>query len=100
MEYRHENLTFNFPKGTVGDINKIIKILNPKKEIPVPGPNEIPIKIIKTALNVIDSHLRKIMIKDLDTNKFSENAKTALVMPFYKKNDMQKKIKITDLRVF
>ena len=91
MENQHEDLTFNFPKATIGHIIKIIKTLNPRKEIPKPGPNEIPIKIIKTALNVIDSHLRKIMIKDLDTNKFSENAKTTLVMPLYKKNDMQKK---------
>ena len=43
-------------------------------------------KIIKTARNVIDSHLINIINKDLDNNKFSGNAKTALVRPLYKKN--------------
>lgn len=37
-------------------------------------------KIIKTARNVIDSHLINIINKDLDNNKFSENAKIAAVI--------------------
>ena len=47
-------------------------------------------KIIKTAANVIDSHLVYIINKDLKENKFSENAKTPLVRPIYKKDDMDK----------
>ena len=47
----------------------------------------MPLKIIKTAANVIDSHLAYIMNKDLKENKFSENAKTDLVRPIYKKYD-------------
>ena len=64
---QHENLNFGFLKATVGDINKMIKTLNSRKAT---GPNGIPIKIIKTARNVIDPHSRNIMIKGLDTNKF------------------------------
>ena len=42
--------------------------------------------IIKAATNCIDSHLAHIINKDLKENKFSENAKTALVRPIYKKD--------------
>ena len=48
------------------------------------------VQIIKTAANVIDSHLAYIINKDLKENKFSENAKTALVRPIYKKYDRGK----------
>ena len=50
----------------------------------------MPLKIIKTAANVTDSHLAYIINKDLKENKFSENAKTALVRPIYKKYDRAK----------
>ena len=68
-------------------MNKIIKSLNPNKTT---GPDNIPLKIIKTAANVIDSHLSHIINKTLKENKFSENAKTALVRPIYKKDDGSK----------
>ena len=70
-------------------INKIINSLNPNKGT---GPDHIPLKIIKFAANVIDSHLAHITNKDLKENKFWENAKTALVRPIYKK-DHRGKIK-------
>ena len=73
---------FDFPKATVEDISSIIKSLNPKKAT---GPDSIPIKIIKAAANVIDSHLCNIINKDLEKNRYSEDAKTALVRPIYKK---------------
>ena len=69
------------------DINKIIKSLNPNKGT---GPDRILLKIIETAANVIDSHLAYIKNKDLNENKFIENAKTALVRPIYKKDDTDK----------
>ena len=47
------------------------------------GPDRIPLKIIKTAANVIDSHLACIINKDLTENKLSENAKTALARSIY-----------------
>ena len=52
------------------EINKIIKSLNSNKAT---GPHHIPITIIKTATNVIDSHLAHIINKDLKENKFLEN---------------------------
>ena len=69
---------FDFPEATTEDINKIIKSLNRNKAT---GPDRIPLKIIKTATNVIDSHLAYIANKDLKENKFWENAKAALVIP-------------------
>ena len=50
----------------------------------------IPVKISKVARNVTDSHLTNIIIRDIKENKFSEDAKTALVRPLYKKNDRDK----------
>ena len=68
--------------------NKIIKSLNSNKAT---GPDRVPIiKIIKTAANVIDFHLANIINKDLKGNRFSEDAKTAFLIPFSKKGDRGK----------
>ena len=82
-----EKPIFDFPEATTGDKNKIIKPLNPNKAT---GPDHIPFKIINTAANVIDSHLAHIINKDLKENKSSENARTALAKPIYKKDDRGK----------
>ena len=74
---------FDFPEVTTEDLNKIVKSLNPNKTV---SSDRIPLKIIKTDANVIDSHLAYIINKDLKENKFSENAKTVLVGPIYKKD--------------
>ena len=79
---RKKNI-FDFPEANTEDINKIIKSLNPNKAT---GPDRITLKIIKTDAKVIDSHLAHIINKDLKENKFSENFKTALVGPIYKKD--------------
>ena len=86
-EIVEEKPIFDFAEATTEDINTIIKSLNPNKAT---GPDRIPLKIIKTATNVIDSHLAYIISKDLKENNFSENAKTALVRPIYKKDDRDK----------
>ena len=83
-EIVEEKPIFDFAEATTEDINTIIKSLNPNKAT---GPDRIPLKIIKTAANVIDSHLAYIISKDLKENNFSENAKTALLRPIYKKDD-------------
>ena len=89
-----KNLTrFDFPKPTAADISLIIKSLNPKKAT---GPDGIPIKAIKYASNAIDSHLSNIIAKDLEINKYSEEPKTALVRPIFKKMKEIKQ-KTTDL---
>ena len=62
-----------------------MKSLNPRK---VTGLDGIP--FLKIARNVIDLHLTNIINRDIKENKFSENAKTALVRPTYKKNDRVK----------
>ena len=83
-----KNLTrFDFPKPTAVDISLIIKSLNPKKAT---GPDGIPIKTIKYASNAIDSHSSNIIAKDLEINKYSEEPKTALVRPIFKKNERNK----------
>jgi len=83
---QNKNKTFEFPEAKVEDINKIIKSLNPKKAT---GPDGIPIKIIRSAHNVIDSHMTNIFNKDLNIDKYSEDAKTAAVRPLFKKDDRE-----------
>ena len=61
-----------------------IRLRNPRK---VTGTDFIPVKFIKFASNVIDSHLYNIIIKNLEKNKYSEEPKTALVRPIFKKNE-------------
>ena len=78
---------FDFPEATTEDMNKIIKLLNSNKAT---GPDRIPLKRIKSAANVTDFHLAHVINKDLKENKFSENTKTALVRPIYKKDDRGK----------
>ena len=75
---------FNIKAASVGQINKIIKGLNPKKAT---GPDKIPVKIVKLATSVIDSHLTNIINNDLSNNAFSDSAKLASVRPIYKKDD-------------
>ena len=61
-----EKPIFDFHEATTEDINKIIKSLNPNK---VTGFDHIPLKIIKTAANVIDSNLAYIIYKEEDKGK-------------------------------
>ena len=82
-----EKPIFDFPEAITEDRNKIIKSLNSNKAT---DPDRMPLKIIKTAANVTDSHLAYIINKDLKENKCSENAKTALVRHIYKKYDRGK----------
>ena len=58
--------------------------MNPKK---VTGPYNIPVKIVKLAASVINSHLTNIISNDLSNNAFSDSAKPASVRPIYKKDD-------------
>ena len=61
-----------------------LRLKNPRK---VTGPDFIPLKVIKFASKVIDSHLCNILIKDLEKNKYSEEPNPALVRPIFKKNE-------------
>ena len=53
------------------------------------GSDGVPVKILKIARNVTDSHLTNIINKDKKENKISEDAKAVLVRPLYKKNDRE-----------
>ena len=55
---QNETLNFDFPTAKAEDINKIIKSLNLGKAI---GPDGIPVKILKIARNVTDSHITNII---------------------------------------
>ena len=81
---RKENNDFNIKAASVGQINKIIKGLNPKKAT---GPDKISVKTVKLAASVIDSHLTNIINNDLSNNAFSDSAKLASVGPIYKKDE-------------
>ena len=54
--------------------------LNPNKAT---GPDRVSIKVIKASANIIDSNLTYIKNKDRKTNKYSEDAKAALVRRIY-----------------
>ena len=84
---QNETLNFDFQTEKVEDISQIIKSLNPGKAT---GPDGIPVKILKSARNVIDSHLTNIINRNIKENKFSEDAKIAIVRPLYKKNNQHK----------
>ena len=49
-----------------------LRLKNPRKAT---RPDFIPLKVIKFALNIIDSHLYNIMIKDLEKNKSQKSQK-------------------------
>ena len=84
-----EKHSFSLPKTNKEEINKIIKSLDITKAT---GPDDIPAKIIKLAADVVDAHLAKIINCDIETNSFSENAKTAYVSTIHKKNERTNKI--------
>ena len=52
------NNDFIIKVARVGQISKIIKGLNPKKET---GPDKIPVKIVKLVASVVDFHLSYII---------------------------------------
>ena len=64
-----------------------LRLKNPRKAT---GPDFIPLKVIKFASNVIDSHLYNIITKELEKNNYLEEPKIALVRPIFKKNERNK----------
>ena len=76
------NESFTFPKAKTEDINKIINLLNSKK---VTASDGIRIKVIKTASEILDSHLTYVINQDIELNSFSEFSKVASVRPLYRK---------------
>ena len=64
-----------------------LRLKNPRKAT---GPDFIPLKVIKFASNVIDYHLYIIIIKELEKNRYSEEPKTALLRPIFRKIERSK----------
>ena len=73
---------FTIKEATVSDINTLLKSVNKKKAT---GPDNIPPKLVKLSVNVIDSHLYNIINKGLQNSSFPDAAKIASVRPVYKK---------------
>ena len=71
-----ENKDFNIKTASAVQINKMIKGLNPKKAT---RPDKIPVKIVKLAASVIDSHLTNTINNELSNKAFSESAKLVFV---------------------
>ena len=76
------NESFTFPEAKTEDINKIIDLLNPEKVTTSDG---IPIKVIKTASEILDSRLTYVINQDIELNSFFEFSKVASVRPLHKK---------------
>ena len=76
------NESFTFPEAKTEDINKIINLLNPKK---VTTSNGIPIKVIKTASEILDSRLTYVIKQDIELISFFEFSKVGSVRPLHKK---------------
>ena len=68
----------HFFNAKTEDINKIINSLDS---------DSIPIKVIKTATKIADSHLTNVLNEDRELNSFSEFAKVVSVRPLYKKGE-------------
>ena len=64
-----------FPTAKVEYINKTIKSLNPRKAT---GPDGIPVKILKIARNVIESHLTNIINREIKEKKIQKMLKLIL----------------------
>ena len=73
---------FTIKEATVSNINTLLKSINSKKAT---GPDNIPPKLVRLSVNVIDRHLRNIINKGLQNSSFPDAAKIASVRPIYKK---------------
>ena len=73
-----------FAKAKTEDIKKIIDSLDP---IEATGPDDISIKVIKIASKVVDSHLTKVISRNIELNRFSDLLKVPLEGPIYKKEE-------------
>ena len=66
--------TSKIPKAEVSDKSQLLKHIYIKKTT---GPDTVQPKLVKQSANIIASHLRNIINKDLERNSFSDGAKKA-----------------------
>ena len=74
--------SFTLPTATREEVNKIMSKLDTTKAC---SPDKIPPKIVKISANILDSPIANIITANINSNRFSENAKNANVPPVYKK---------------
>ena len=79
---RHD--IFSFKTVEIGDIEKEINNINPKKATTC---NSIPPKIFKKSSKVSASVLHKLFSNSIEKSDFPQNLKLADITPVYKKND-------------
>ena len=75
---------FSFKTVEIGDIEKEINNINPKKAT---TSNSIPPKILKKSSKVSVSVLHKLFNDSIEKSDFPQNLKLADITPVYKKND-------------
>ena len=75
---------FSFKTVEIGDIEKEINNINPKKAT---TSNSIPPKIFKKSSKVSVSVLHKLFNDSIEKSDFPQNLKLADITPVYKKND-------------
>ena len=75
---------FSFKTVDIGDIEKEINNINPKKAA---TSNSIPPKILKKSSKVSASVLHKLFNDLIEKSDFPQNSKLADITPVYKKND-------------
>ena len=81
--------SFTLPTATREEVNKIMSKLDTTKAC---GPDKIPPKIVKISANILDSPIANIITANINSNRFSENAKNANVPPVYKKDSRSNKL--------
>ena len=75
---------FSFKTVEIGDIEKEINNINPKKAT---TSNSIPPKIFKKSSKISASALHKLFNDSVEKSDFPQNLKLADIIPVYKKND-------------
>ena len=78
------NLDFTFQKVDLGQVESVIKGLNPKKAT---GYDKIPTKLVKAALPFLGPHVTALVNQCIETSSFPQPAKYADVNPIFKKDN-------------
>ena len=87
---------FSFKAIEIGDIEKEMNNINPKK---VAASNSIPPKILKQSSKVSASALHKLFNDSIEKGDLPQNLKLAGITPVYKKNDSLDKTNYRPVRV-
>ena len=81
-EVHGQEKSFNFRQVTESEINKILKKLDITKAV---GYDTIPAKFLRDAADVLTKPLTELINKCIIESTFPSKAKTAYILPFFKK---------------